>query len=226
MHDRTIAIMATGGIDSTVLLYQAVQNGEHPKVITVDYGHRAFSKQQELLQVHTRRLGLDPPITIPIQYQDWQRLPGLFEESFAPTENDPLADWDKLRYENFFIEGRNLIMVAYALAWCSVNKIDELRTGYLYAPVEWEKRRSYKLITGDNSPHFVDMMNLISLTGFSHQVRIRTPFYELRWDKNDTVREAKRLGIDIENETHSCYFVPACGVCDNCLLRKVALDVE
>lgn len=226
MHNRTIAIMATGGIDSTVLLYQAVDNGERPRVVTVDYGHTAFSKQKELLEIHTTRLGLDPLVVIPIQYLPWQRQSGLFESVFVPVENNPLADWDKLRYENFFVEGRNLIMVSYALAWCSVNKIDELRTGYLYAPEEWEKRRSYKLITGDNSPHFVDMMNLITLTGFSHQVRIRAPFYEQRWDKNDTVREAKRLGIDIEQQTHSCYFVPACGVCDNCLLRKAALQNE
>lgn len=223
MHNRSVAIMATGGIDSTVLMYQAVEAGEKPTVVSVDYGHVAFAKQMELLERHTQKLGLAPPQPIRVLFHPWQSTQGLFVPGFRPTENDPLADWDKLRYENFFIEGRNLIMVAYALAWCSAHRIDELRTGYLYAPSEWEHRRSYKLITGDNSPHFVDMVNLLTLTGFSHQVRLRAPFYESRWEKGDTVREGRRLGINLERDTYSCYFVPPCNVCDNCLLRIAAL---
>ncbi len=224
MHDRKVAVMATGGIDSTVLLYQAVEVGEKPRIITIDYGHIAFPRQRELLERHAVRLGLMPPETIDVQFKPWQCAPGLFTPEFVPPEVAPLEEWDKLRYENFFIEGRNLIMVTYALAWCSVQKIDELRVGYLYMPSEWDNRRSYKLITGDNSPHFVDMVNLLTLVGFSHQTRLRAPYHESRWDKNDTIREGRRLGIDLENDTYSCYFIPPCGVCDNCLLRNAGLQ--
>lgn len=224
MTKQTVAVLATGGIDSTALLYRAVRrDGLRPTVLTVDYGHRAFARQLELLDLHCNRLGL-PLVTIPVTYQPWQADPGLFADTFAPSETDPLADWDALRYRSFFVEGRNLIMVAYALAWCSAHKVDELWAGYLYAAEEWANRRSYKLVTGDNSPHFVDAVNLLTLVGFSHQVRFRAPFYEERLDKRDTTCVARAYGVNVEAETYSCYFVPACGQCDNCLLRRDALE--
>lgn len=227
MHNRKVAVMATGGIDSTVLLYQAVEAGERPHVLTVDYGHPAFSKQLELLQFHTAHLGGLPLTQFPVRYLPWQKKGiGLFLQDYVPQETAPLEDWDKLRYEDFFVEGRNLIMVAYALAWCSAKQVDELRVGYLYGETEWERRRSYKLLTGDNSPQFVDAVNVLTQMGFSHQVRLRAPYYETRWSKTDTIREGRRLGIDLENRTYSCYFLPACGVCDNCLLRAAGLAAD
>lgn len=219
MEKLKVAIMATGGIDSTVLLYQAWHKHEDVIILTVDYGHVAFQKQKELLEYHSEVTGY-PLHIISVPFYDWQKKKGLFTENYIPNESAPLEDWDKLRYQDFFIEGRNLIMMAYALGFCSSHRIDELRTGYLYAPEEWENRRSYKMITGDNSPHFVDMMNLLTLVGFSYQVRIRAPFYESRWDKEKVVTLGKAMGLDLKNQTYSCYFVPPCGVCDNCLLRK------
>lgn len=221
MHKHKTAVMVTGGIDSTTLLYMEtlLKEGVKPIPITVDYGQVAFDKQVEMLNFHIKELGLPDLIIIKIQYHDWQKRQGLFTPGFTPTEENPLEDWDKLRYENFFVEGRNMIMMAYVMAYCSAHKIDELLTGYLYGEEEWNKRRTYKLMTGDNSPQFVDMMNLLSTVGFSHQIRIRAPFYEKRMSKKDVVNMGQHLGVDY-NKTYSCYFIPACGVCDNCLLRK------
>jgi len=218
MHRAKKAIMVTGGMDSTTLLYQEKDN--FPIPITVNYGHVAFPKQIEMLDFHLAKLGLkDDLVQIDINFPEWQRRSGLFTPGYSPDENSPLEDWDELRYKNFFIEGRNMIMMAYAIAYCSAHKIDELLTGYLYHETEWEKRRSYKLMTGDNSPQFVDVMNLASMLGFSHQVRVRAPFYEGRLSKKDVFKLGCVLEIDY-SKTHTCYFVPACGKCDNCLLRK------
>lgn len=221
MHRHKIAVMATGGMDSTTLIYTVA--GWEPQIITVDYGQTVFHIQQELLTYHIDKLGLSPLVVIPVQFPTWQRQPGLFTPEFTPTEVSPLEDWDKLRYENFFIEGRNLIMVGYTLAYCSVNKIDELLTGYLYHETEWDKLRTYKLMTGDNSPHFVDTMNLVSRFGFSHQVRLRAPFYEQRLSKMDVAFMGQELGVEFDR-TYSCYFEPICGKCDNCLLRKEIME--
>jgi len=209
--------MATGGLDSTTLLYK--YKGLSPTVITVDYGQLVFEKQIELLNHHITKLSLPPLVVIKIPIHDWQARPGLFQSNYVPNEVNPLADWDKLRYADFFVEGRNSIMLTYALAYCSANKIDELLLGYLYGEAEWMNRRSYKLLTGDNSPQFVDIINLISQLGYSHQVRVRAPFYELRWDKTDVIVCGREMGVDY-NKTYSCYFTPPCGRCDNCLLRK------
>lgn len=217
MFKAKLAIMCTGGIDSTTLLYKYAD--QKPVPITIDYGQVAFAKQVEMLQYHIERLGLPELVIIKIEFPEWQREPGLFTPEFVPTEENPLEDWDKLRYANFFVEGRNMIMVSYAMAYCSANKIDELLAGYLYGEGEWENRRTYKLMTGDNSPQFVDMMNLASMVGFSHQVRFRAPYYEEKLSKIDVINLGKSIGVNFDM-TYSCYFIPACGVCDNCLLRK------
>ncbi len=213
------AILATGGMDSTALMYDAVLEKKVPLIITVDYGQKVFEIQKKMLSYHIDKLSLSPLEILQINFFDWQYKKGLFTENYIPNEENPLEDWDKLRYSDFFIEGRNLIMLSYALAYCSAHKIDELLVGYLYSEKEWNNRRSYKLMTGDNSPQFVDTMNIMSLMGFSYQVRIRAPFYEQKMSKKDVYELGCRLGINYE-KTYSCYFTPECKVCDNCLLRK------
>jgi 7-cyano-7-deazaguanine synthase len=216
------AIIATGGIDSTVLIYKAVKEGRKPTVITINYGHVAFKKQEELLNYHIKELNLDPLIIIDIEYKDWQKTAGLFTLGYIPQIEDTN---DSLRYKEFFIEGRNSIMVLYALAYCSKNKIDELQAGYLYSEEEWNNRRTYKLITGDNSPQFVDIINQLSYLGFSYQVRFRAPYYEERMGKEEVIELGKKLNIDLINKTYSCYFDIPCQTCDNCQLRKKYLGV-
>lgn len=220
MYKSKMAIMATGGMDSTVIMYENVEN--NPQIITVNYGQVAFSKQIENLNYHIRYLKLSPLKILNIEYDKQQCKKGLFKEKYIPNENNPLEDWNQLRYEDFFIEGRNLIMIAHALGYCSSNKIDQLLVGYLYGEEEWTKRRTYKLMTGDNSPQFVDCINIASQFGFSHQVRIRAPFYERLLSKKDVYDLGINLGINFD-KTYSCYFIPPCGKCDNCLLRNEIL---
>ena len=222
-------IMATGGMDSTTLMYMSVADGIRPDIISVDYGHLAFDRQVEMINHHIGILGLDPLKVITIAYEDWQKKPGLFTGSGL---DDPAADnpfggdlftKQEMRYGQMFVEGRNLIMAAYCMAYASSIKADELWAGYLRNPAEWGNQRTYKMITGDNSPQFVDAMNIMSFMGFSYQVRMRAPFYEKRMSKIDVAKLGKELGIDYDH-THSCYWPEACGQCDNCLLRAQALS--
>jgi 7-cyano-7-deazaguanine synthase len=233
------AIMATGGMDSTTLLYNSVMvDNVRPLVVTVDYGHEAFTRQVEMLNHHVQRLGLDPVVVLQIPTLPFQRTgdgAGLFSSTpspGAPVLQDPGADDpvnterlfhdQEMRYKEMFVEGRNTIMVAYALAWASSYGVDELQVGYVRGEAEWKNHRSYKMITGDNSPQFVDAMNALTLYGFSHQVRIRAPYYEQRMDKNAVAALGQRLGVPW-GHTHSCYWSTPCGVCDNCKLRAEAL---
>ena len=225
-----IGMLVTGGMDSTALLYEAVlQRGYTVYPITVDYGHAAFQKQEVLLRWHIeelrkksrRRQALK---VININFHAFQRYsPALFDATYKCNEEDPLNEWDKIRYEKSLVEGRNAIMVLYAMGFCASLKLDELWAGYLYAKVEWERRLTVKLLTGDNSPQFVDTMNILSLMGFSHPVRFRAPFYERRLSKADVYDTiGKDLGVDY-SKTHSCYFPIPCHKCDNCLLRDEIL---
>lgn len=233
MLRKNVVIMVTGGMDSTTLMYWAKQlQGfatepfQKINLISFDYGQAAFPKQIEMIKFHQETLKLDPVFPIEIKTHPWQAAADNLLTGEAPDENDPLGEWDQLRYQNSFIEGRNTVMVAYALAYASAIGAHELWAGYLYSDKEWENRRTYKLMTGDNSPQFVDGMNMMSQMGFTNQVRFRAPWYEQGFDKKDLHRIGINMfGIDY-SKTYSCYYPKACGKCDNCLLRQEILGEE
>jgi 7-cyano-7-deazaguanine synthase in queuosine biosynthesis len=212
-----LAILATGGIDSTVLIYKAVKDGFKPTIITVDYGQQTRKIERKLLNYHIKKLGLDKLVILKIKYADWQCKPGLFKKGFKPKKVDTIND---ISHNEFFIEGRNAIMVLNAIAYCSTNKIDELQTGYYYDSFDWVHTREFKLITSDVSPHFVDALNLLTITGFTYHVRIRCPYFENRFQRDEIIALGKELGIDLINKTYSCYFNPKCKTCNNCIERK------
>jgi len=221
-----IGIMCTGGMDSTALLYLAAQIHEvYP--ITIDYEHTAFEKEEELLAWHIHQLQRKHKVhdlkTIPIKFYDFQRFStALFDPNFQCNEKKPLEEWDQMRYKKSLVEGRNALMVLYALGYCASEDIDELWAGYLYCDEEWKKRFTVKLLLGDNSPQFVDAINILSQMGFSKSVRFRAPFYESKMDKETAYKMGKEFGVDY-SKTHSCYFPTPCHKCDNCLLRDKIL---
>jgi 7-cyano-7-deazaguanine synthase len=221
------AILATGGMDSTTLIYKSMDEGVRPTLLSVNYGHAAWERQLEMLQHHVELLGLDPVVEIPVAYLHWQAKDGLFTGNGVKDQSDnpfgeALFKEQEMRYKENFIEGRNLIMVAYCMAYASAHKIDELWAGYVRGEIEWDNQRAYKMITGDNSPQFVDLLNVMAFMGFTNQVRIRAPYYEQRMGKAEVVQLGRSLGVDF-SKTHSCYWPEPCGMCDNCLLREAVL---
>ena len=215
--------MATGGIDSTLLMYE--MSSQDPIVISVNYGQSVWKHQKELIHYHMQRCRYSHPLVeINIRFEQWQKTPGLFTEGWIPPTKEDLKDLTQIPHNSYLIEGRNSIMLCYALAYCASHTIDELYMGYKYEMEEWENIRSTYSIANDTSPHFVDTMNILALSGFSRVVRIRAPFYERRWDKQRIIEECIRRGIDLD-KTYSCYFWPGpCGKCDNCLQIKRALE--
>lgn len=216
------AIMATGGTESTLLMYE--YKHLDPVILSVNYDQIIWDFQKELVEWHMKELNLSSPfVEIKMTLADWQKTPGLFQENWRPEmEKNPLESWDKPPHHSYFIEGRNAIMLCYALAYCSAHGIDEMLVGYEYEKEEWENIRTTKLISDDTSPHFLDTMNILAISGFTRVVRIRAPFYEQRMDKTAVVKRCRELGINFD-KMYSCYFWPGpCGICDNCLLRKRA----
>lgn len=227
-----VGILVTGGMDSTALMYEAVHAGHAVHPITVDYEHTAFAKQEELIRWHLEKLkGLAyrrifPLKIININFHPFQRYsPALFDSTYKCDEKDPLNEYGDMRYIKSLVEGRNAIMVLYAIGFCAALEIDELWAGYLYGKEEWKKRFSVKLLLGDNSPQFVDVINTLSLMGFSYPVRFRAPFYERRLDKEEVYEIGKEYGLNY-SKTHSCYFPTPCHKCDNCLLRDAILNAD
>lgn len=218
-----VAILGTGGIDSTTLIYERAREDKELRVVYIDYGQAVASVEHRLLTFHCARLGLRPPVRLELRFPEWQKRGGLFKRGFVPEEDDPLGNWDKLRYEESFIEGRNAFMVLRAIAWCVKEGVEELWAGYTMTRQEWDHVWSYRLSRQDNTPTFVDAINLLIQHGFSRPLRFRAPYYERRMDKGAIMELGRAVGVPW-HKTYSCYYVPPCGRCDNCLLRAKYLS--
>jgi len=200
--------------------------------ITVDYGHSAFPIQETLAKWHVEALRkrkletiINPLQNINVQFHPFQRhSQALFDPTHKCKEVDPLREWDKMRYEKELVEGRNAIMVLYALGYCAEMQLDELWAGYLYSEDEWKRRFSVKLLLGDNSPQFVDTMNTLSMMGFSHPTRFRAPFYEQRLSKEDVFLIGSQHSIDY-SKTHTFLF-PAINVITVFFVKKLWTNMK
>jgi 7-cyano-7-deazaguanine synthase in queuosine biosynthesis len=230
MNKFKTAILATGGLDSTLLIYKAVEQGRNPQVITVDYGQLASKEEQDCLNYHINYLGLLPLVILPFTFGVGAK-PGLFTEGYTlkkPILSDDLAVYEEgeMKYGEMFIQARNAFLCLVGLAYCSENKIDEMQVGFVNNQATWDKQRSaYHLWTNDSSPHFVDAINTLSLTGFSHYVRMRAPLLETRVDKKEVFEEAtEKYSIDVKTRTYSCYFSPPCNSCLSCTTRNKLLE--
>lgn len=221
INNPTLALMVTGGLDSTFLMYEYAE--KNPLLLSFNYGQSAWDIQKNLIQYHIKKTNNpNSLVELALPLFNYQKSPGLFEPGFVPQKED-LNDFSTLPHVDYHIEGRNALMICYALAYCAHHKIDQLLLGYEFEKNEWENIRSFKMISDDTSPLFVDTMNILALSGFSHSVRIRAPFYERRMDKEAIIRAFLTKGISLD-KTYSCYFVPGpCGVCDNCMLKNEVL---
>jgi 7-cyano-7-deazaguanine synthase in queuosine biosynthesis len=233
MNNFEVAVLATGGMDSTLVLYNLVRYQEkRPTVIHIDYGQKAAAKEQELLRRHLKRLYLHELVVLPLTFNLGAKT-GLFSEGYKLSrirEGDDKDQYEEgeMKYSEMFIQGRNAFIVLTAMAYCSEHKIDELHCGFVNNQATWNKQRTaFHLFTNDSSPHFVDAINMLALTGFSHYVRFKAPLLDERiMDKELVHQMCIEHEIDVENETYSCYFYPPCEECMSCKTRETLLKYE
>lgn len=249
LQGQDIALTATGGVDSTVLAHWICQKADsiqwlsptkthtsktHLRLIAADFGQAnwditqelVFRLRQNLKERYSDRFTVSyEPITFGLP--TWSLGSGILKQGYVPEEADEKVHYDNQRtYRDCFIEGRNAILFSVLLSYCSYKKVPLLLTGHQYEWHEWEQLDSWKMRTEDVSPMFIDRMNLVNECGYSFRTRIQAPFFDLRFTKYDIVKLGLELGVDIGKDTYSCLNSPACGKCDNCIIRRKTLAIH
>jgi len=226
-----LGIMATGGMDSTLLLYEAA-NFESAKFDDVVLYYAFYGQAVAPIELENvnrnavQAFGRQRNIRVRIVDMTYHNIARnmLLSNRPRPTavhdQDDPeYYKRQEMLYHDTHIEGRNGIMVLTIASVCMTDKVDELWAGYKFTAEDWKNCRSYKLATADNGPDFVDAMNSALKYGYSRPLRFRAPLMERRLDKSDVLHWLRYYNVDVENNTYSCYYPKPCGKCDNCLLR-------
>jgi 7-cyano-7-deazaguanine synthase len=199
------ALLFSGGMDSTTLLWWLRDRGESVRAISVDYGQR---HRVELQWAAALAEGLGVPHkTISLDLNTIGGSPLTDAHLDVPAAEDGAQ-------VRTVVPFRNMLFVTLAAAYAETQGIDEL---YL-APVK-DDYAAYR----DCRRIFYDSLEQSLALGATRDTsfRLYTPFVD-RW-KVDVVKIGIELGVPYE-KTHTCYEGrrPACGRCDACSERIAA----
>jgi 7-cyano-7-deazaguanine synthase len=212
-HTRQRAvILASGGLDSTVVAAVAQRDGYEIYLLTLAYRQRHAieieraaqvasalgARQHRVIEVDLRAIGgsaLTDDLPVPKKRTEQDRGQGI-----------PIT----------YVPGRNLIFLSLAAAHAEV-----LGASVIYFGANVVDYSGYP----DCRPEFLRAFETVVQAGTKagaegRRIEVRTPLLSLT--KADIVRLGLTLNAPI-HLTHSCYDpvgAVACGLCDSCLIRK------
>jgi len=212
MAHRPVAVLLSGGLDSTTVLAIARSEGLECHCLTVDYGQR-------------HRLELDAARRVAAAFGaashrfvtlDLRAIGGSALTADIEVPKD--RDFDHREVPATYVPARNTVLLALLLGLAEVVGAVELFIGA--NAVDYS---GYP----DCRPAFLEAFERLAavatVAGTEHGVRfrVRAPLLEL--GKADIIRRGLALGVDY-GLTWSCYDPDpgglACGRCDSCSLRR------
>ncbi len=196
-------LLASGGMDSTVLAYKLLIDNENPLIIIFNYGQHCFKKEFETLK-----------LVVPKAYENSIRLVDISDVySFSKSRMIVKADlWkNKVIADDLYLPYRNLLFLTIGAAIAQTYDINNVYSAFINSNHAKEI---------DCSKKFFDEMEVI-LKEYG-PVKIHMPF------RNMTKTEVATLGLHINAPialTYSCQVNSAnpCGVCPNCVDRLEAI---
>lgn len=207
MAKKRIVVLHSGGMDSTVCLYQAAKDGHDVLSLGVDYGQRLSVEK-----LFAERQCLSRGILREVLNVSWRKPPREI-----PTDRDIATI--KSGVSSAFLPSRNIVFMslghAHACGWgadevhIGLNSVDY--SGYPDCTVE-----------------FFDSYSAMIEIGSPKGPILVAPL--LRKGKRQIAAQAKLLGIR-KTDTWSCYrpqteggMVSPCGICDACRLHEFAWE--
>jgi len=200
-------LLYSGGLDSTVLLYDLIDSGDEVLPIGIDYGQR-----------HAKELEAAFDICQKLKLQSTQLDLGdlrLVMKGSSQTDDSvdvPLGHYADPSMKVTVVPNRNMIMLSIACALAVSEKADRIC---------FAAHAGDHPIYPDCRPAFIHRLGEAMLISSYNPVRLDAP-YQL-WNKADIVKQGSKLGVPFE-KTWSCYIGEDkhCGECGTCVERKEA----
>ena len=201
-----LVAIASGGLDSTVMVYALRAEGHELALLTFDYGQR-HRKEIEYARRTARRVGLPHEV---VNIADVSRL--LRSALTSPDIPVPEGPYAPDTMQHTVVPNRNAIFLSIAAGYA----LSTGREGVAIAVHAGDHP-----VYPDCRPSFIEAFERMVQIATESSLRIVAPF--IRMNKEDIVALGARLGVPFE-DTWSCYRGGDrhCGVCPTCLERKAA----
>jgi 7-cyano-7-deazaguanine synthase len=212
---KKAVVLLSGGLDSTVNLYEAHQVFDVVQVITIDYGQRALSKELLAAQYFCNQLKL-PWVSL-----DFKWLSSISKSSLTSKAEVPQgAEVDIESYEvsvqsakSVWVPNRNGLFLNIAGVYA-----DALGADFIIPGFNKEEAETFP----DNSKEF--MTATTKALAFSTRNQAKVFCFTTDLNKVEIMKRAIELNIPID-KLWPCYhsFDTWCGECESCLRFKRAL---
>jgi 7-cyano-7-deazaguanine synthase len=200
-------VLLSGGLDSTTVLYYALNKGHDCYCLIFDYGQRHKKEVGNAIKI-ARLTGCKYRV---IKF----RLP--WSVSSLTGTNIKIPVHDEIRNDKIpstYVPARNTIFLSFALSWADSIGADKIFIGA--NAVDFS---GYP----DCRPVYYEQVQKVAKygtkSGLKKQIRIMTPL--INFTKEGIVRLGIRLKVPF-NLTWSCYNGgnKPCGTCDSCKFRQ------
>lgn len=205
MNKKAVCILS-GGMDSTVASYIALNDGYEIIAVHFNYGQRTQQKELESFREICNQLHIEEKYEIDLPFFTQIGANALTDNSID-IPSDGLSNSVPITYVPF----RNGIFLSIASAIAEKHQAQRL-----YIGVVQEDSSGYPDCTGDFISKISEAIN--AGTKKETNLKIVTPLIHM--SKKEIVQKALTLNVPLQY-TWSCYAneEKACGVCDSCRLR-------
>lgn len=201
-------IVLSGGMDSTVLLADVLNQNKKGAAVSFDYGSKHNRRELPMARATCERWGVAHRI-IPLPF-----INELFSSSLLKSGDDvPDGSYNTADMKSTVVPFRNGIMLSVAAGYAESLGAREVLLG---------SHAGDHFIYPDCRPEFNEAFAKAVFLGTDGKVRVRFPFAHL--DKRDIGDLGRRLGVDFAL-TWTCYKGEKihCGTCGACRERQYAL---
>ena len=209
MSQKTV-LSFSGGLDSGVLLYHLLDQGDEVYCLNFTYGSRHNQREQACAREICDKLGV-PFIDIELPF-----IHKLYQSALLQGgEELPKGAYSEENLKQTVVPGRNTILMSIAIGFAESHKADRIAIAN-----HADDHGTYP----DTRPEWISSMSLVAWHGTYQRVRLYAPFTE--WKKADICRRGRELGVPFE-KTWTCYDGGEiqCGECSACRSRQQAFQV-
>jgi 7-cyano-7-deazaguanine synthase len=208
-------ILFSGGIDSTVILADALSKGRDCLALSFDYGQRHRVELEQAKKI-AKIYGV-PHRIIHIDPQTFDQS-SLVNEADVPI-NRTAEDIESGGIPSTYVPARNTLFLSYALGQAEIFEAQEIYIGC---------NKDDRLPYPDCRPAFIEAFQALIATATKQSVTAKPPKLVaplLDMTKKDIVEKGRTLKVPLEM-THSCYnpdrIGDPCYACGACIIRKEA----